>query len=81
MVLRTLKRSVIAAVLTSMALASYSLISGRSLGDAHAASTAPVPTAAPAPVVATPPMTDAVHRLLLLEAKVPAGQLYFDRFY
>ncbi len=28
-----------------------------------------------------PPMTDAVHRLLLLEAKVPAGQLHFDRFY
>ncbi|WP_319240547.1 DegQ family serine endoprotease [uncultured Propionivibrio sp.] len=54
MVLRTLKKSVIAAVLTSMALASYSLISGRSLGDAHAASTAAVPTVAPAPVVATP---------------------------
>jgi len=54
MVLRTLKRSVIAAVLTSMALASYSLISGRSLGDAHAASTAAVPATAPAPVVATP---------------------------
>lgn len=28
-----------------------------------------------------PPMTDAVHRLLLLEAKVPASQLHFDRFY
>lgn len=28
-----------------------------------------------------PPMTDAVHRMLLLEAKVPAGQLHFDRFY
>ena len=28
-----------------------------------------------------PPMTDAVHRLLLLEAKVPAAQLHFDRFY
>ena len=28
-----------------------------------------------------PPMTDAVHRMLLLEAKVPASQLHFDRFY
>jgi toluene monooxygenase electron transfer component len=28
-----------------------------------------------------PPMTDAIHRLLLLEAQVPAGQLHFDRFY
>lgn len=28
-----------------------------------------------------PPMTDAVHRLLLLEANAPAGQLHFDRFY
>ncbi|SDH66268.1 DegQ family serine endoprotease [Propionivibrio dicarboxylicus] len=54
MVLRTLKRSVIAAVLTSLALASYSLIGGRSFGDAHAASTAAVPATAPAPVVATP---------------------------
>jgi len=28
-----------------------------------------------------PPMTDAVHRLLLLESKVPGDQLYFDRFF
>lgn len=28
-----------------------------------------------------PPMTDAVHRMLLLEAKVPASQLHFDRFF
>lgn len=28
-----------------------------------------------------PPMTDAVHRMLLLEARVPASQLHFDRFY
>jgi toluene monooxygenase electron transfer component len=28
-----------------------------------------------------PAMTDAVHRMLLLEAKVPASQLHFDRFY
>lgn len=28
-----------------------------------------------------PAMTDAVHRMLLLEARVPAGQLHFDRFY
>lgn len=28
-----------------------------------------------------PPMTDAVHRMLLLEARVPADQLHFDRFY
>ncbi|KHK92943.1 2Fe-2S iron-sulfur cluster-binding protein [Novosphingobium malaysiense] len=28
-----------------------------------------------------PPMTDAVHRMLMLEAKVPASQLHFDRFY
>lgn len=28
-----------------------------------------------------PPMTDAVHRMLLLEGRVPAGQLHFDRFY
>lgn len=28
-----------------------------------------------------PPMTDAVHRMLLLEAEVPASQLHFDRFY
>lgn len=28
-----------------------------------------------------PPMTDAVHRLLMLEAKVPAAQIHFDRFY
>ena len=28
-----------------------------------------------------PPMTDAVHRMLLIEAKVPAQQLHFDRFY
>lgn len=27
------------------------------------------------------PMTDAVHRMLLLEYKVPAKQLYFDRFF
>lgn len=28
-----------------------------------------------------PPMTDAVHRMLLLDYKVPAAQLYFDRFF
>jgi toluene monooxygenase electron transfer component len=28
-----------------------------------------------------PAMTDAVHRMLLVEAGVPAGQLHFDRFY
>ena len=28
-----------------------------------------------------PPMTDAVHRMLLLDYKVPAGQLHFDRFF
>jgi len=28
-----------------------------------------------------PPMTDAVHRMLLLDHKVPAAQLHFDRFF
>lgn len=28
-----------------------------------------------------PPMTDAVHRMLLLDYKVPATQLHFDRFF
>lgn len=28
-----------------------------------------------------PPMTDAVHRMLLLDYKVPAEQLHFDRFF
>ena len=28
-----------------------------------------------------PPMTDAVHRMLLLDHKVPAKQLHFDRFF
>ena len=28
-----------------------------------------------------PPMTDAVQRMLMLEYKVPAKQMYFDRFY
>ncbi len=28
-----------------------------------------------------PPMTDAVHRMLLLDYKTPAGQLHFDRFF
>ena len=28
-----------------------------------------------------PPMTDAVHRMLLLDYKVPANQLHFDRFF
>ena len=28
-----------------------------------------------------PPMTDAVHRMLLLDYKVPARQLHFDRFF
>ncbi len=28
-----------------------------------------------------PPMTDAVHRMLLLDYKVPAQQLHFDRFF
>lgn len=28
-----------------------------------------------------PPMTDAVHRMLLLDYKAPAGQLHFDRFF